>query len=89
MRIFVLYNDKGEIQSVARVETLAEGVEQPFFIQDEALKVLELKGSKWADIEAADLHDNYRVDVAKAKTVKKPAPRTTAAKAPAAGKGKK
>jgi hypothetical protein len=89
MRIFVLYNDQGEIQSVARVEALAEGVEHPFFVPDKTSAVLELKGSKWAGIEAAELHDNYRVDTSKEKAVKKPAPRAKASKAPAAGKQKK
>lgn len=75
MRTFVLYNDKGEVQSVARVDALAEGVEHPFFIQDEKQKVLEVKGSKLEELPPAELHDHYRVDTAKQKLVKKPAPK--------------
>ena len=73
MRTFVVYDEQGNILSVARVEVMPEGVEQPFYITDEEKqKVSEVTDEKLTAIDPLELHDNFKIDVKSGTPVPKP-----------------
>jgi hypothetical protein len=72
MRVFVRYSRTGEITSVSKVEQMPGHLEHPYFGVDEGEGVLELPNKpEFQHTETLDLHNKYRVDVAKKKLVKK------------------
>jgi hypothetical protein len=73
MRTFVLYDEEGNIQSVARVEVMPEGAEQPFLINDDGKqKVSEVSDEKLTALDPLELHDNFKMDVESGTPVPKP-----------------
>jgi hypothetical protein len=94
MRTFIQYDENGEIIAVLQTESLPEGVEQPFYLEDEkhgAAEVTDdaaLKGHA-----AAELGEGFKFDAAKRKLVKKSASESAeekaAAKKATAKKGKR
>lgn len=72
MRIFVIYNRKGEILSVSKVEAMPEGLEQPFGTESDDELVLEVPAKKaLLELDIIQFHEKYRVDTKKKKLVKK------------------
>lgn len=73
MQIFIRHDKSGKILSVAKVESMPEGLKHPFLLVDKNERVLELKGN---DIPAGkgchEIHDSYVVDVKKKKLKTKP-----------------
>ncbi len=71
MKIFVKYNNDGEILSVSKVDVMPEGLDQPYVL-DENEFVLVAPGKKeFVNLDAIQLHEGYKVDVKKARLVKK------------------
>jgi len=73
MRTFVKYSRDGVVLSVVKVQIMPAHVEQPFADLADGESVLEVSGPL-ADVDAADLHNGYQVDVTKKQLVKKPPP---------------
>ncbi len=72
MRLFVQYNKAGDILSALKVETLPEGVEQPYGLMGEGESVLELPATEeFLALDGIQLVSNYRVDPKKKQLVKK------------------
>lgn len=71
MRTFVKYNRDGAVLSVVRVQIMPAHVEQPFADLADGDAVLEVP-SPLVDVDAADLHNGYKIDVKKQQLVKKP-----------------
>jgi len=76
-RLFVKSDKEGQILAVARVETLPEGRENPFYDdEDPTHEILEIKGaqlkSTFQDMQVLDIHMGYVVDTKK-KVLKKKA----------------
>jgi hypothetical protein len=81
MRVFIMYDEDGEILSVSQVEAMPEGVEHPFHLDnpkhsvvelepdDEIVKKLHADNSPEQKV-ALDLHGNYRFDT-KSKRLRK------------------
>jgi hypothetical protein len=81
MRTFIQYDEDGEIIAVLQTEALPEGIEQPFYLEDEkhgAAEVTEDVALK--EHAATELGEGFKFDVAKRKLVKKSAPKTAAKK---------
>ncbi|MBE9533361.1 MAG: hypothetical protein IMF03_00040 [Proteobacteria bacterium] len=71
MRIFVIYNRKGEILSVSKVDTMPEELEQPFGTESDEL-VLEVPAKKaLLELDIIQFHEKYKVDSEKKKLIKK------------------
>ncbi len=72
MKIFVKYNNDGEILSVSKVDVMPEGLDQPYGLLGENEFVLVAPGKKeFVNLDAIQLHEGYKVDVKKARLVKK------------------
>ena len=72
MRVFVRYSRTGEVLSVSKVEQMPGHLDHPYTAVAEGEGVLELPNkAEYLQAESLDLHDKYRVDVAKKKLVKK------------------
>ena len=72
MRIFVIYNPKGEILSVSKVDTMPEELEQPFGTESEDELVLEVPVKKeLLELDIIQFHEKYKVDSKKKKLIKK------------------
>ena len=72
MRIFVIYNRKGEILSVSKVEAMPEELEQPFGIVGEDEFVLEIPAKKvLLELDTIEFHEKYKVDSEKKKLIAK------------------
>ncbi len=72
MRIFVAYNNAGEITSVSKVETMPEGLEHPYGALEEGEAVLEVPAKgELLQLEALQIHEQFKVNVARKKLVKK------------------
>lgn len=71
MRIFVKYNNDGQIQSASKVETMPEELDHPFGELGDGEAVLEVANE--GDVQALDPLDilnGYKVDTKKKKLVK-------------------
>ena len=72
MRIFVKYNQAGEILSVSKMDMMPVGLAHPYGLLDENEAVLEAPNSqRLLESSAMDIHETYRVDVEKATLVAK------------------
>ncbi len=72
MKVFVKYSRTGEVLSVSKVEQMPGHLEHPYASVAEGEGVLELPSkAEYLQSESLDLHDKYRVDVARKKLVKK------------------
>ncbi len=72
MRIFVTYNQQGEILSVSKVEAMPDGLEQPFGTVSEDEFVLEVPVKKaLSELDTVQFHEKYKVDSEKKKLIKK------------------
>ena len=72
MRLFVQYNQAGDILSALKVETLPDGVEQPYSSLGEGQFVLEVPVTEeLLALDGIQLISNYRVDPEKKQLVKK------------------
>ena len=91
MRTFIHFDAGGRILAVVQTESLPEGVEHPFYLEDESHGALEVTGNKDVGKHAVgDLYKAFKVDVAKRKLVKQSATGGGAKKgAPEAGAAKK
>ncbi|HEU4597396.1 MAG TPA: hypothetical protein VFS10_19865 [Pyrinomonadaceae bacterium] len=79
MRTFIQYDEDGEIIAVLQTEALAEGIEQPFYLEDEKHGAAEITGdAAISERAAAELGEGFRFDAAKRKLVKKSAPKAAA-----------
>ena len=73
MRIFVVHTEAGEIRSIVRVE---EGPELPpgrspvGLADDEAVTEIPAEGVA-VELDSLELHENYRIDVARDALVRK------------------
>jgi len=77
MRTFVKHAKDGEIMSIVQIDSLPEGFE-PWGILEEGEQVTEIElPARLEAMELHDLHDGYRLDMAKGKLVKKRAPRSS------------
>jgi hypothetical protein len=75
MRTFVKFNQRGEIVATLRVESLPEGLQQPFVLLQPGESVAEVAPEEGVGtFSLADLHQGYQVDLAKGMLV----PRTIA-----------
>lgn len=75
MRTFIQYDKDGEIIAVLQTETLPEGVEQPFYIEDKKQGAAEItEDAALKKHAAAELGSGFKFDVAKRRLVKKSAP---------------
>jgi hypothetical protein len=72
MRIFIVYNNSGEIISVSKVEFMSEELEHPYVILGGGEAVMEIpaKGDI-LQLEALQIHEQFKVNVAKGKLVKR------------------
>ena len=72
MRIFVAYNKAGEITSVSKVEIMPEGLDHPYgsLKADEAVLEVTAKG-EMLQLQALQIHEQFKVNVAKKRLVKK------------------
>ncbi len=71
MRVFVKYNNDGQIQSASKVEVMPAALDHPFDQLGEGEAVLEVPDA--GDIQALDPLDilnSYKVDTKKKKLVK-------------------
>ncbi len=71
MRVFVKYNNDGQIQSASKVEAMPEELDQPFGELGEGESVLEVPDT--GDVQALDpleILNGYTVDTKKKKLVK-------------------
>jgi hypothetical protein len=88
MRTFIHYGEDGEIIAVVQTESLPEGVEQPFNLEDEKHGAAEVtEDAAVGKHDAAELTEGFKFDAAQRKLVRKSAARSTAAKKTAAKKG--
>jgi hypothetical protein len=71
MRTFVKYNRDGVVLSVAKVRIMPAQLEHPFADLADGDGVLEVSGPL-ADVDTAELHNGYQIDVKKQQLVKKP-----------------
>lgn len=72
MRIFVQYNQAGDILSALKVEMLPEGVDQPYGPLGEGEFVLEVPATEeLLALDGIQLVSNYRVEPEKKQLVKK------------------
>jgi len=72
MRVFVKYSRTGEVLSVSKVEQMPGHLDHPYATVAEGEAVLELPNkAEFNQADSLELHDKYRVDVAKKKLVKK------------------
>ena len=72
MRIFVKYNQAGEILSVSKMDRMPAGLDHPYGLLDENEAVLEAPNSqKLLESSAMEIHETYRVDVANETLVEK------------------
>lgn len=79
MRTFIQYDEDGEIIAVLQTEALAEGIEQPFYLEDEKHGAAEITGdAAISERAAAELGEGFRFDAAKRKLVKKSVPKAAA-----------
>jgi hypothetical protein len=73
MRVFILYDEEGQVLSVSQVEVIPEGFEHPYHLDDPGHKVVELEpDDEVAKLLHADkspeqhfalsLHSEYRFD---------------------------
>jgi len=75
MRTFIHYDEDGTIISVVQTDTLLEGAEHPFYLDDEkhgAADVTEDDAVEKHD--AVELTEGFKFDAAQRKLVKKSAP---------------
>jgi hypothetical protein len=90
MRTFVKFNQRGDIVATLRIESLPEGLQQPFVLLQQGESVAEVASEEGAGgFSLADLHQGYQVDVAEGTLVPrsaapKSAPARTRRKAAAA-----
>jgi hypothetical protein len=72
MRVFVHYDKEGQILSVVQVERMADDLEHPFTLTEEAQGVLELETDDPTAKQAChEIQADYAVDVVKKKLRKK------------------
>ena len=72
MRIFVKYNQAGEILSVSKVDMMPAGLDHPYGLLNEHEAVLEGPNSQeFQESSAIEIHETYRVDVENVQLVKK------------------
>jgi hypothetical protein len=72
MRIFVKYNGEGQILSVSKVDSMSEGVDQPYGLLEENEFVLEAPADEeLLNLDALQIHTEYQVDVDQSRLVKK------------------
>jgi hypothetical protein len=72
MRVFIVYNQNGEIISVSKVESMPEGLEHPFSMLNEGESVMEVPAKgEMLHLEALQIHEQFKVSVAKKRLVKK------------------
>lgn len=82
MRTFIQYDADGEVIAVVQTESLPQGLEHPFYLEDETHGVLELsEGDAAARRPGSELGHAFRVNVAKRKLVEKSAPKRTTGEA--------
>jgi hypothetical protein len=75
MMTFVKFNQRGEIVATLRVDSLPEGLQQPFVLLQPGESVAEVAPEEGVGtFSLADLHQGYQVDLAKGTLV----PRTIA-----------
>ena len=89
MRTFIQYDEDGEIIAVMQAESLPEGVEQPFHLEDEKHGAAEVTGDTAVKVhDGAELGRGFRFDAAQRRLVKKSAaqsaPKAAAKSAPKA-----
>jgi hypothetical protein len=71
MKIFIKYDPTGEILSVAKINVMPVGLDQPFIAGEYEL-VLEVPAKdEFLQYEIVQFHEQYKVDVEKKKLVKK------------------
>ncbi|NEQ80714.1 MAG: hypothetical protein F6K26_10810 [Moorea sp. SIO2I5] len=72
MKIFIKYNSEGKIISISKIRFMPSGMEHPYGILEEDEFVIEMPlTEELMQIEAVELHDNYRVDVETKQLVQK------------------
>ena len=90
MRTFIHYDGDGNIISVAQTESLPEGIEHPFHLEDEKHGAAEVTDDAEAGKHtAAELAEGFKFDAAKRKLVKKSAPASKGSGGPSGGKSGK
>lgn len=70
MRIFIKYDQEGKIISVSKVDLMPEELENPYgdlAANEQVLEVTETE--EIAQIDAIQIHTNYRVDTQRKKLV--------------------
>jgi hypothetical protein len=73
MRIFVHYDKQGQIISVVQIESLGEGLEHPFLLDEKSGGVLELKADDpAASLPLLEIHEGFVVNVDSKKIERKP-----------------
>ncbi len=78
MRTFIHYDEEGAVVAVVQAELLPEGVENPFYIEDERHGVLEVTGDeKTGWHTGSDIGRDFKVDVARRRLVAKSATKRT------------
>jgi hypothetical protein len=72
MRIFVKYNQAGELLSVSKMDRMPAGLDHPYGLLNENEAVLEASNSQaFLELSAMEIHETYRVDVANETLVEK------------------
>jgi hypothetical protein len=72
LKIFAIYDKAGKITSVSKVELMLEGLEHPYGALEDGEAVLEVPAeNEILQLEALQIHEQFKVNVAKKKLVKK------------------
>ena len=72
MRIFVKYNQNGEILSVSKRDSIPEGFNHPYGILREGEFAMEIPiNEELLKMEASQIHTEFKVDIKKKKLLKK------------------
>lgn len=70
MRVFIKYDQEGKIISVSKVNLMPEELENPYGDLTDKEQVLEVtETEEIAQLDAIQIHSNYRVDIQSKKLV--------------------